>query len=598
MTEPSGASALDAWLRVIVREVVAEQLGVTDAAMARMADAVSSMTREVRAMREAMTVLGEGPIVSTPPPVDPEPPVVVTPTPEQPTPVPQGNGRIEITSAAGTLWPVDLPEAEDARLMVEVPAEIAGSTSLRLVVDHGRRGGVRWADVWFRNDISMRPGGGEARYSVRVVLDGADVLRQDVPRHQQYRAWGRLVSAGPLPDGAWPDATTLRKAGVANYAGPVDQAVVDRYVAAMAAWGDDPFSPRGITQNMPGTGGRPDIGPATAPQAIAIMTRDERMRAYVIAQAEAAGGIPWHHWDAERGTWLRVTDWPRLWTDGRGGEPGRGTLLQPVPGDTGWDLDGPHQPDLSFVPYLLTGRRAFLDNLQAQAAWNVIGIWPDARGSSDMLVVQGNQVRGSAWSLRQIDEAAWASPDGSAEKAYFTAVSEANWRWILDNIPIWTQQQGEAHGWLPGEYGTKGALPPWQQDYFASTAIAAARRGNEDALTYLKWARNFLVGRFDGLGRDGVTYLLAISDPKTGRIYSTWAEITAQTKARNWSNGAGWAKTDGNYAQWARSTLAGYADLFGDAEARALFDALPADGAPFTQASDYARDPLLSVALS
>jgi hypothetical protein len=295
---------------------------------------------------------------------------------------------------------------------------------------------------------------------------------------------------------------------------------------------------------------------------------------------------------------MRVTDWPRLWTDGRGGEPGTGTLLQPVPGDTGWNLDGPHQPDLSFVPFLLTGRRAFLDNLQAQAAWNVIGIWPDARGASDMLVVQGNQVRGSAWSLRQIDEAAWASPEGSAERAYFTAVSEANWSWIVSQLPAWTEMQGEAHGWLPGEYGTKGALPPWQQDYFANVAIPAARRGNPHALTFLKWARNFLVGRFDGLGRDGVTYLLAISNPKTGRIYSTWAEIAAQTEARNWSNGNGWAKVDGNYAQWARATLAGYADLFGDAEARALFDALPADGAPFTQASDYARDPLLSVALS
>jgi hypothetical protein len=607
MTEPSAASAVDAWLRVLVREIVGEQLGVTDAAMARMADAVSSMTREVRDMHQTLRTLGEGPIVSTPPPADPEPPaaepepeppsapVVVTPTPEQaPLPV---NAEIEITSAAGNLWSVQLPEADDARLMLEVPSLIAGSTSLRLVVDHGRRNGVRWADVWLRNDISMREGGGTASYSVRVVLDGQEVLRQDMPRHQQYRAWGRLVSAGPLPEMPWPAAATLRAAGVANYSGPVNADVVDRYVAAMATWGDDPFSPRGVTQNMPGTGGRPDIGPATAPQAIALMTRDELMRAYVVAQAEAAGGIPWHHWDAAAGTYMRVTDWPRLWTDGRGGEPGRGTLLQPVPGDTGWDLDGPHQPDLSFVPYLLTGRRAFLDNLQAQAAWNVIGIWPDARGASDMLVVQGNQVRGSAWSLRQIDEAAWASPDGSAEKAYFTAVSEANWRWIVDSIPIWTQQQGEAHGWLPGEYGTKGALPPWQQDYFASTAIAEARRGNPHAKDYLEWADNFLIGRFTALGHDAVTYLLAISDPKTGRIYNTWAEIAQQTAARNWSNGTGWAKTDGNYAQWARATLEGYVSLFNDAEARRLFEALPTTGAPFTQPTDYARDPLLSVAL-
>jgi hypothetical protein len=608
MTEPSAASAVDAWLRVLVREIVGEQLGVTDAAMARMADAVSSMTREVRDMHQTLRTLGEGPIVSTPPPADPEPPaaepepdapsapVVVTPTPEQPTPVPQGNARIEITSAAGTLWPVDLPEAEDARLMVEVPAEIAGCTSLRLVVDHGRKQGVRWADIWFRNDISMRAGGGEARYSVRVVLDGHEALRQDVPRHQQYRAWGRLVSTGPLPEMPWPDAATLRKAGVANYAGPVNEGILAGYAAAMAAWSSDPFSPRGVSLDMFGTGGRDDIGPVTAPQAIALMTRDARMRAYVVGQAEAAGTIPWHFWDAEAGTWLSVQRYPRLWADWRGKAPGKTALLQPQPGDTGWQLDIAHQPDLSFVAWLITGRRAFLDNHAAQAAWTILAQQPETRGDSDMLVVNGGQVRGSAWALRQIDEAAWASPEGSEEKAYFTAASDANWRWIVDTIPIWTQQQGEAHGWLPGEYGTEGAMPPWQQDYFASTAIAAARRGNQDALTFLRWASNFLIGRFKALGRDGAAYLLVISEG--GRILNTWAEIKAMTVARGWSNGAGWGKNEreGNYSQWARATLAGLADLLDDTEARRLYDWLPAEGAPFTQPSDYARDPLLSVA--
>jgi hypothetical protein len=612
MPDTPGDAALVA-LRALLADAMAQAMRSTEE---RLVASINELHEETRLLRQELRALGEGPVGYEPPPIEPEQPappvvepdapVVVTPTPDAGAPVCQ----VQIISASGEPWTLDLMTAPadeqvkgsygyQRRVAAEVPAGIAGCTSLRVVVDFGMTAeGSIWADVWFRNDISMRAGGGEARYSVRVVLDGREVLRQDVPRHQQYRAWGRLVSTGPLPEVAWPDAAALRKAGVANYSGPVNADVVDRYAAAMATWGDDIWSSRGVALDMFGTGGRDDIGPATAPQAIALMTRDPRMRAYVVGQAEAAGTIPWHFWDAEAGTWLSVQRYPRFWADWRGKAPGETALLQPQPGDTGWQLDIAHQPALSFVAWLITGRRAFRDNHAAQAAWTILAQQPDTRGDSDMLVVNGGQVRGSAWALRQIDEAAWASPEGSAEKAYFTTVSEANWRWIVDIIPIWTQQQGEAHGWLPGEYGTKGALPPWQQDYFGNTAIASARRGNPHALTFLKWARNFLIGRFAALGNDAVTYLLAISDPKTGRFYTTWAEIAAQTKARNWSNGNGWAKVDGNYAQWARATLTGYADLFGDAEARALFDALPADGAPFTQASDYARDPLLSVALS
>ena len=104
----------------------------------------------------------------------------------------------------------------------------------------------------------------------------------------------------------------------------------------------------------------------------------------------------------------------------------------------------------------------------------------------------------------------------------------AQTRDVLAEFPA---QQGEAHGWLPGGYGG-GALPPWQQDYFASTAAAAARAGNADALTFLKWEMNFLVGRFthDSSGfnmHDGAAYLIAISDQNTGAIYKTWAERQA-----------------------------------------------------------------------
>ncbi|MCS6920786.1 MAG: hypothetical protein NZM07_02510 [Elioraea sp.] len=310
--------------------------------------------------------------------------------------------------------------------------------------------------------------------------------------------------------------------------------------------------------------------------------------------------MPWHFWDEANGTWLSVEHYPRLWTDGRGGvgRPGdraSGGLVQPVPGDTGWSPDHAHQPELSTVPYLLTGERWILDNLQAQAAAVIMGTWPQNRQNGEGLVVQGGQTRGSAWNLRTVDNAAWLSPDGTPEQAYFQTVSARNWSWLVAKIPEWTAQQGAAHGWLPGAFRDAGALPPWQQDFFATTAAAAARRGNADAKTFLAWQANFLVGRFthaeEGFNPAwGTAYFIPISDPTTRTPYGSWAEMGRQMVA--WGLAAKitpWESV--NYNQLALSSLALVAEVTGSATAERVFHALRAAGVRGSTAADYRRDP-------
>ena len=541
-------------------------------------------------------------------------------------------GRAAVLELAGngTPWRVDLlaalrsasappwqagPLAAHARVMLPVPpAAVGGVASMRLVADIAARAdGTLWVEAWLRNDVAMRPGGGAAAYSVRILLDGREVLRSGPLRQPQYTGWGRLIGArrggaAPEPPRVRHDAAYLADSGaVARYdlSTGVAEPLLARFGAATAApaWAI-PLSPRGITQQMPATGGRADIGPATQVQAAWLMTGDARATSYAVGQAEAAGAIPWHHWDPQGGDgaggWLDVRRWPLLWTDGRGGPP-PGTLLQPVPGDTGWALDSAHQPDLSTVPLLLTGRRAFLDEVQAQAAWNVVFQWPAPRGGREANLVRANQVRGVAWSLRQLDDAAWATPQSDPNGEYLRAIAAGNWAWMRAQLPDWTRQQGEAHGWLPGEYGVPGALPPWQQDYFASTAAAAARRGSADAKAVLEWQGNFLAGRFLSRDRgfdphDGAAYLIAIS-PENARTvpYSTWAAIGSATRARGLSNAGGWSKTNGDYAQLALQSLAVLADITGSEPARRAYAWLLGAGAPFTRPEDYARDPAFNI---
>lgn len=550
---------------------------------------------------------------------------------------PQLGGRqatVEVTGPGGETWRLDLlahafsgslwqsgPLAMQGRVEALVPpASAGGVTSLRLVADVSLHAdGALRLDAWFRNDVAMRPGGGAARYTARLLLDGKPVGRFDIPRQSQYTAWGRLFVARPggPPPLVRQDPGYLADAGAVaryNLAPGIDEALLASMGAATATqdWAR-PLGARLVTQDMYQTGGRADIGPATQAQACWLISGDRRAAAFAIGQAEASGSVPWHYWDPSggdgKGGWLDSRRWPKLWIDGRGGPP-PGGLMQPVATDTGWAPDSAHQPELSFVPYLLTGRRAFLDELQAQAAWCVVSQWPVVRGDPSSRgpgegfnVVRSNQVRGAAWSLRQLDNAAWASGDDDPNVQYFRACSTGNWAWLKARTAGWSAEQGELRGCIPGAYGARGTLPPWQQDYFASTAAAAARRGDPDARYVLDWMSNFLVGRFLAKDKgfdphDGAAYLIA-ADPGAGegetRPLRSWAETARAMRAAGLSNEGGWSKTNGDYAQLALQSLASIVDITGSADARRAYAWLAGAGAPFTRPQDFRRDPVFSI---
>lgn len=523
------------------------------------------------------------------------------------------------------------PLAVQARLALPVPA--GGVTSLRLVADvTARADGTLWADIWLRNDIAMQPGGGEVVYAVRIAIDDREALSATVARHWQYAGWGRLLSGAPggrlapEPPRVRHDPVYLAEAGAAlpyDLTTGVDEALFTRMTRTMAdpAWAT-PLAPRGTETNMGAPGARPDIGQTTLWAAAWVITGDARAAAYVIGQAESASSIPWCFWDphggADRqGGWLDVRRWPLFWADPRGGRPPR-TLLQPYAINTLWKRSPvpSHQPGLSYVPYVLTGRRAFLDNLLAQAAWNVTNVWPAARrtlGASgaiqDVNVVKNRQVRSAAWSMRQLDEAAWIAPENDPNLPYIEEVTAANWGWLRAQIPDWTTRQGELHGYIqPLNFGYGPNLGPWQQDYFASTAAMAALRGREDARVFLGWMRNFIVGRFfateHGFTRnDGVSYTLAlfplpvpIAPAPPGQPFTTWAQMASNSRERGIANNDGWKTSNGEYARLAMLSLALTDRALGDERAREAFTWLAGSNAPYTSLQVFSRIPNHNVA--
>lgn len=541
---------------------------------------------------------------------------------------PAGQGKISIdvmdalrdALAKGSASPWQAgPLATQARVEVDLP----GSLRLKFDVTAFKDGQIS-VDATFANDEAMLAVGGRVSYDVVARLNGREVVRESV-NHGQYQSWTREFETSEANGGqglgtasrGWlnikHDVAYLQGTGaVAAYdlSLPVSQSILQGYANAISApgWGT-PLAANGVLQSMGNAGGRPDLGFTTEHNVIWLLTGDARAAAYALGQAEASGSAPWNHWDSANGTWLNTDNYPRLWTDGRGGtgrpgDPTSGGLTQQVDGETGWSLARSHQPDLSFVPYLLTGERWILDGLNAQSSWTIMGLWPAPRMDGAANLLNGAQVRSAAWAMRQVENAAWINPDGSTEKAYFEKVAQDNWAWLLSKAPEWTALQGEAHGYLPNNIGAGGELAPWQQDYLAGIAILAAKRGTPGAMEALEWMSNFLVGRFtaDGDGfsiRDGVAYLIAIADPVTGNFYRTWAEIGAATIASGWSNttGGGWGNSGGEYGRLGLATLAGLYDLTGDPAIAAAYRALLSERPPWTDEAAYSNRPAYAVTI-
>ena len=76
-----------------------------------------------------------------------------------------------------------------------------------------------------------------------------------------------------------------------------------------------------------------------------------------------------------------------------------------------------HQPDPWFVPYVLTGDRWYLSEMNAWAGFSAAAYVRVPTGDYGSI---GDELRGAGWAIRTRSETAFIEPDGAPEKAYFT----------------------------------------------------------------------------------------------------------------------------------------------------------------------------------
>src|SRR5262249_15358516 len=163
-------------------------------------------------------------------------------------------------------------------------------------------------------------------------------------------------------------------------------------------------------------------------------------------------------------------------------------------------------------------------------------------------IVDHGQLRGFAWSLRELANAAFATPDSDPMKSYFTTLLDNNLNELSKNFLSGGAMEatGQLQGWIP-DYPNGGVEPPWQNDFMATALSEMVHQGFSQASPLANWMINFEAGRFlngaNGFDPiDGSAYHLnlwapdpASSFPTTGdpgtKFYSTWAEVASASLA-------------------------------------------------------------------
>ena len=182
----------------------------------------------------------------------------------------------------------------------------------------------------------------------------------------------------------------------------------------------------GIYPYMGATGERNDIGIVTEWQADYVMYEDAQARGYIRGAGGGRGSVPWHYRDEN--TWRRLSfaTYPDV---GWYGIP----CWRIAPGGADIGPETGHSPDVSYVPFLVTGDPYMLEEMQFQATYDNAHARHEALGRARRaaVVCLDHAERGTLHSGDAGRRAAiWLQP-----KSYWEAYVAEALVWCLANGP-------------------------------------------------------------------------------------------------------------------------------------------------------------------
>jgi hypothetical protein len=534
-----------------------------------------------------------------------------------------GVSTIVANATAGSYW-MQGPICTERRYILDMPE------ALRLIVD------IRvYADG--SHEVDYQPAADKQRWAnaggwcswqlgITIAQGGTNVLNLPTQRIGIAQVGRKLVASAlsaatnalndPPVHNVQVDAPLYTQMGVFpiyNYGLGVKGTMAADVAARMTGYSGwrSMLNNNGVRKDMGAVAARMDIGIVPGWHAEWCMTQAEPCRRSMIATGEVAGATKINAWDITSNTRLNIFSdkggYPGMWFDYRGNDDGSNPSNITTPDSwDGWEYDTGHTPMLPYLPYVATGDRFFYDRFEALVMATLLYTYPPGRrayieGGLDWCVMQNNQPREAGWNARDLGYGAMMLPDVSPFQARILEVVDYTFQVLLDRSAAWAAAQGQCKGWLPNTNPyDSSVLKHWMQDHVAAGTAICFQGGSLKAAAFMDWARNYMVGRFmqdaNGMSHKKACWFLAaignshdiLATPPT---VTTWAQMDAASHTDSDAAPVNGFDGGGNYNQLGLRTLAYYAMLRGDDQARAMIDTYVSEGARFTDPSSYRADP-------
>ncbi len=525
-------------------------------------------------------------------------------------------GRAVVSSALMQTWEprqrhnIKLDPSISRRLWLDGPLarEVIGTYSLPsrgLSIDmairqHAGKAGYR-LEVVYENTFALPGGIKSLEYDTKLALGGNVAVQFLDLQHRAFTRWRLLEPNAERATVVIHDRLRLFDSrAIISYDRALrpTEATIARTYEQFLRSDREPLGTAMITRYMPMTGGRSDIGMLPAWASLHILSQDPRLMRVVLGNGNASGSVPIHYRDGSSRRLLNVATHANVRI--YGGLSVGDNLVQQGFNLSNVAADTAHQPSLAYYPFLLSGERYYLEELHFWASWNALVAPVKGRNGSQGILGQ-DQVRGQAWTLRTLAQAALITSDDHPWKATFSNQLAANIAWYnkeyQTHLP---QQQGRLPGWLASN--NPEMMAPWQQDlmvivlsYLADNDVAGSRQ-------LMLWLGRFVAGRFladaEGYCRSAApAYWIRFADRSKGVVAQSWAEFYRL----NWPEQRSCALTSWVdrsaactycYTSMARGALAALINV-GVSQAREPYDFIRSQTE--NRNADFASDPTFAI---
>ncbi|HNP65933.1 MAG TPA: hypothetical protein PKH39_18535, partial [Woeseiaceae bacterium] len=355
----------------------------------------------------------------------------------------------------------------------------------------------------------------------RFRVNGSNVLSETAPLYQYSRWWEHDFD---MDIHVIHDVDYLSSSGViwsyrSDFAVP--GAAITAYASSYNA-ADGINETAGWRNDWSGGSTDPDIGPIPGQDVCYLVSQNATMRDTMLRMHQRWGRNQIHMFDEDQGRPAQVG--PNAGQHNTGGlnmnpdftnSGGRwGTFAS-----AGYTTDVAHMPRGGFVPYLLTGRDWYREEMTFFAnvcCANGNGAYVN---STDYNLLCADQIRAEGWSMCQVAVAAALNPDGDSMKAYFEGAlsRHLNYTWGANFAPgavtsgaFGYNQMGLVRN-TPSIVGSGARFDsywiPWQQDFMTLGSVWAWKLGYDgspgspvDYSEYSRWLCKNTVGKIHKFG--------------------------------------------------------------------------------------------------